>query len=415
MPPLIVPPEWRYIYAAIVVATAALFLFSVLPVLSPLFVYVLLLLMLAPYRGTDRHTTIVIAATLALMIWLLKALGGMLAPFILAFVLAYILDPAVDALQRRTRMKRGLAVACVVGPALIVLALALAFGIPALIQQIENLVQGIPAAAQRASTWLEEVRAGQSRFRIPFVSNEVLQRWLDPERITQMIQAQQSAIAARAWDVALGVRHGVGILLTILSYLVLVPVLVIYLLRDFDRITERTAALVPQQRRESWITFMKEYDALLSRFLRGQVVAAMIVGILTWLGLWILGVPYAGLVGATAGVFNLVPYLGLVVSIIPVFIIALLSGDFLSVIVRAAIVFGVVQLIDGTITGPRIVGSSVGLHPVWVILALAVGGAFFGFVGLLIAMPAAVLIKLLLREAMTRYRRSATFLGTAPS
>ena len=124
-------------------------------------------------------------------------------------------------------------------------------------------------------------------------------------------------------------------------------------------------------------------------------------------------VPYAGLVGATAGVFNLVPYLGLVVSIIPVFIIALLSGDFVSVIVRAAIVFGVVQLIDGTITGPRIVGSSVGLHPVWVILALAVGGAFFGFVGLLIAMPAAVLIKLLLREGLERYKRSATFLGTA--
>jgi predicted PurR-regulated permease PerM len=214
--------------------------------------------------------------------------------------------------------------------------------------------------------------------------------------------------------VALGVRHGVGILLSLLSYLVLVPVLVIYLLRDFDRITERTAELVPERRRASWLSFMREYDSLLSRFLRGQVVAAMIVGILTWFGLMILGVPYSGLVGATAGVFNLVPYLGLVVSVVPVVIIALLSGDFLSVIIRAAIVFGIVQLIDGTITGPRIVGSSVGLHPVWVILALAVGGAFFGFVGLLIAMPAAVLIKLLLREALARYRRSATFLGTAP-
>ena len=110
------PREWRYIYAAIVVAAAALFLYSVHAVLSPLFIYVLLLLVLAPYRGTDRYTTIVIAATLALALWLLEALGGMLAPFILAFVLAYILDPVVDALQRRTRMKRGLAVACVVGP-----------------------------------------------------------------------------------------------------------------------------------------------------------------------------------------------------------------------------------------------------------------------------------------------------------
>src|SRR5688572_33223369 len=106
MPPVTIPREWRYIYAAVVIAAAALFLYSVQAVLSPLFIYILLLLLLAPYAGTDRHTNIVIAVTLALFVWLLKALGGMLAPFILAFVLAYILDPAVDALQRRANMKR---------------------------------------------------------------------------------------------------------------------------------------------------------------------------------------------------------------------------------------------------------------------------------------------------------------------
>src|SRR5690606_12455779 len=127
----------------------------------------------------------------------------------------------------------------------------------------------------------------------------------------------------------------------------------------------------------------------------------------------IAGVPYAGLVGAIAGVFNLVPYLGLVVSIVPVVIIALLSGDILSILIRAGIVFAIVQTIDSTVAGPRIVGTSVGLHPVWVILALALGGAFFGFVGLLIAVPTAVLVKLLLREGLARYRRSSAFLGSA--
>ncbi|HUF49542.1 MAG TPA: AI-2E family transporter [Longimicrobiales bacterium] len=412
MTPSLNPREWHYVYGAVVLVTAAFFLFSVQAVLSPLFGYILLLLLLAPYAGTTRHTTLLIVATLALLLWLLEALGSMLAPFLLAFVLAYILDPAVDAVQRWRQLQRGPAVAVVVAPALLLLALALGFGIPALIQQIENLVQRVPSAAENVAAWLERLRDGQSRVRIPFVSNDVLQRWLDPDRIAELIEAQQNAIAARAWDVATGVRHGVGILLSIVSYLVLVPVLLIYLLRDFDRITERTAALVPDARRARWISFMKEYDALLSRFLRGQVIAATIVGVLTWLGLWLLGVPYAGLVGVIAGVFNLVPYLGLVVSIIPVVIIALLTGSFLATLLRAGIVFAIVQLIDGTITGPRIVGSSVGLHPVWVILALAVGGAFFGFVGLLIAMPAAVLIKLLLREGVARYRRSAVFLGT---
>ena len=154
-----VPDDWRYIYAAIVVAAAALFLYSVHAVLSPLFIYLLLVLVLTPYRGTSTHTIVIIAASIALALWLLEALGSMLAPFSLAFVLAYILDPAVDALQRRARMKRGVAVACVVGPALIVLGLALSFGVPALIQQIESLVRGIPDAAVRVSAWLEQVRS----------------------------------------------------------------------------------------------------------------------------------------------------------------------------------------------------------------------------------------------------------------
>jgi predicted PurR-regulated permease PerM len=117
----------------------------------------------------------------------------------------------------------------------------------------------------------------------------------------------------------------------------------------------------------------------------------------------------SGLVGAIAGLFNLVPYLGLIASILPVVIIALLSGSILASLLKAGIVFAIVQFIDGSITGPRIVGESVGLHPVWVMLALAVGGFAFGFAGLILAMPAAVLIKLLLREAIARYRASNLF------
>src|SRR5690606_20515372 len=145
----------------------------------------------------------------------------------------------------------------------------------------------------------------------------------------------------------------------------------------------------------------------LSRFLRGQLIAAALVGVLTWLGLWIAGVPYSGLVGAIAGVLNLVPYLGLIVSVVPVLIIALPTGSFRTVMIRAGVVFPIIRASDSTLAGPRVVGGSLGLHPVWVIPALAVGGAFFGSVGLPIAMPAAVLIKLLPRHALARYRRSA--------
>ena len=172
---------------------------------------------------------------------------------------------------------------------------------------------------------------------------------------------------------------------------------------------------MPAPRRDRWLGFAREYDALLARFLRGQVLAALIVGLLTWIGLLIAGFPYSGLVGAIAGVFNLVPYLGLVASIVPVLVIALLSGNFLAALLKAAIVFGIVQLIDGSITGPRIVGGSVGLHPVWVLLALALGGFYFGLVGLLIAVPAAVLVKLVLREALARRGLAAPNPAGTPS
>lgn len=402
-------PEWRYAYAALVVAAAAVFLFSIQSVVSPFIAWLVLLLLIAPYAGSRQHTTLVIAATLVLGIWLLETLGTLLAPFVFAFVLAYILDPAVDVLERRG-LRRGPAVALLVTPAFLLLALAVALGLPALIQQFDALLMRLPAAAARASHWIVDLRAGVGRVSLPLIPEDVVLGWLSEERVAEFIRARQDAIASRAWNAVAGVGRGVGMAVSILGLVVLTPVLMVYLLRDFDDIARRGAALVPEARRARWLAFLAEYDELLSRFLRGQVIEAALVGVLTWVGLWIAGVPYAGLVGAIAGVFNLVPYLGLVVSIVPVLVIAVLSGSFLSVLLRAGIVFAIVQTIDSTVTGPRIVGGSVGLHPVLIMLALAVGGAFFGLVGLLIAVPAAVLIKLLLREGVSRYRSSALFL-----
>ena len=258
--------------------------------------------------------------------------------------------------------------------------------------------------------WLDATRLRLTR--LPGLRGESFARVLEsfsPERLAQMIQQRQAQLISAFWDGLLGVGKTFGVVLTVLGYFVLVPVLIIYLLIDFDSIVQRVLSLIPVRERGTWMPLLREYNELLARYFRGQVVAALIVGLLTWLGLLIVGFPYSGLVGAVAGVFNLVPYLGLVVSALPALVIALLSGNVLVSLLKAGAVFAVVQLIDGTVTGPRIVGGSVGLHPVWVILALAVGSFFFGFVGLLLAMPAGVLIKLLLRETIKRYRASTVY------
>jgi predicted PurR-regulated permease PerM len=406
---------WRFAYAALAFAAGVLVVVSVSRAFSPspLLAYLIFLVLLSPYAGTKHHLRAMIAATILLGVWLLETLGGLLAPFLLALAIAYILDPAVDVLERRG-IKRILAIAILGVPVLAILAVVAIFAIPALAEQVGDFLERIPEAAQRVQTWLEGAQERLSRSRIPIVPEFLRDAdLLNPDRISAMLQQHQTRIMQGGLGTLLGIGRGVGAVLTVLGYIVLTPVLMVYLLRDFDRITERVASLIPLPKKEAWTALAREYDNLLSRFLRGQLVAAAIVGVLTWLGLLIAGFPNSGLVGVVAGVFNIIPYLGLVVSIIPVLIIALVSGSILSLLLKAAIVFAIVQFIDGSVTGPRIVGESVGLHPVWVILALALGGFFYGFVGLLLAMPGAVLIKLLLREGVARYRQSGVFTGAS--
>ncbi|MGH7503866.1 MAG: AI-2E family transporter [Longimicrobiales bacterium] len=411
------PDAWRLAYAAMVFAAAVFLVVSIhrVVVVSPLLAYFLLLILLSPYAGTKNHLRAVIAATILLAVWLLETLGGLLAPFLLALAISYILDPAVDMLEKRG-IKRMLAIGILGVPVLAVLAGIAIFGVPALVEQAGNVIEGTPEAVQQVRQWLENMRARLSQTRIPILPDLLRDPdLLNPERIGAILREHQARILEGGLGTLLGIGRGVGAALTVLGYIVLTPVLMVYLLRDFDRITARMASLIPLKKRERWTAMAREYDGLLSRFLRGQLVAAAIVGVLTWLGLRIAGFPNSGLVGVTAGIFNVVPYLGLVVSIVPVVIISLVSGAVIASLVKAGIVFAIVQFIDSSVTGPRIVGDSVGLHPVWVILAIAVGSFFYGFVGLLLAMPAAVLIKLLIREGVARYRGSRVFQGTPES
>lgn len=406
--------EWRVVYGVLVLGAAGLLVWAVRPLLTPVVLYLVLLALLGPYAGRRGHALVVVVSTVLMAIWLLDTLGGLLAPFILALAFAYILDPVVDVLEGR-RINRSLAIGLLAIPVLGLVVLVGAVAVPALVDQVASFLNGVPDALTRLEGWFAGVRGWLGRLRVPFLPGYEPFRdfaLFDPEQIAQFVQERQARILGGGLGAVLGVGRGLATLLAVLGYVVLTPILVVYLLRDFDGLKQRAVELIPPTRREKWVAFGQDYDRLLARFLRGQLIEATIVGLLTWIGLWIAGFPYSGLVGAIAGVFNLVPYLGLVVSIVPVIVIALLSGHVLGSLLRAGIVFAIVQFIDGSITGPRIVGSSVGLHPVWVMLALAVGGFFFGFVGLLLAMPAAVFIKLLLREALARYRASEAFAET---
>jgi len=338
----------------------------------------------------------------------LATTGGLLAPFLVAMGLAYLLDPLVDRVEGRG-VGRTTAILLLTVPAILGIAAVVVFGVPALGRQGTEFIRDLPTVVDRLQTWARDLEAWLAR--LPGVGTAIADRLqeIDGEAVAQMLAEQQAQLAERGWSAILGVGRGLGAVLALLGYIVLTPVIAFYLLRDWDGFMERLEELLPRERHDQVKAFAKEYDDLLGRYLRGQITVAVAMGALTAIGLWAWQFPYAFLIGGLVTVFSVVPYLGLLLSLLPAVAVALTSGAVGYSLLKVAVVFGVVQTLEGTVISPRIVGGSVGLHPVWVVLALSAGGFYLGFVGLLLAVPIASGIKLLVVRVVDRYRRSRIY------
>ena len=399
---------WRGLQAIVALLVFGLLLFSVQELLNPFVLFLILLAVLIPFRQVPGYVLLVSVAAILTAYWLLATTGFLLAPFVLGFGFAYVLDPLVDRLVER-RVARGAAIALLALPVVGVGVVAVLFGIPALVGQADHFVQAAPELVGQIGRLFSGIREfivgipGVDEDAVPDLTN------LDPEEIVAFLQERREQLASGAWRGVLGLGRGLGSAATVVGYVFLTPLLTFYLLRDYDGILARLRGLLPRGREAEVVEFAREYDQLLSRYLRGQVTVALIIGALTSVLLLWVGFPYALLLGALAGVMGFIPFLGLVLAIIPAVIIALVSGDVLWSLLKVAGVYGGVQVLDGMLISPRIVGDSVGLHPVWIVLALSVGGFFFGFVGLLISVPVAVGLKLVVARGLERYRNSELY------
>lgn len=398
-----------WIYGAILLGVLGALLVSVRAVLSPFVLYLLFLYVVWPLAGSTLHVRLVLGSTAILLLWVVHVTGLLLAPFVLAFILAYILDPLVDSIQR-SWLPRSAAIGLLALPLGGILALVALVLAPAVGHQVSQLISNVPEYVQAVESWLRGVRGWLIGLGIAGITDETVPQFreLDAQTVVQYLRRWQSELAATGRQAVLGLGRGVGTVLTILGYVVLTPILTFYLLRDWDRLRERMAELLPGEHRDRVVTFAAEFDRLLSRYLRGQLLLALLVGGFIGVGFWAVDFPYALLLGILAAVLNFVPYLGFAASAAVASVIALFSGAVLASFLKIGLVLGLEQVMEGVV-GPLVVGESVGLHPVWVILALALFSFFFGFVGLLVAVPGAVFIKLVLVRAVGRYRRSGYY------
>lgn len=323
-------------------------------------------------------------------------------PFILALLLAYFLDPAADILERRG-MPRSVAVALVFAAFLLVAGSVLVFLVPAVKQEILLVKKDLPEYARRLTDLLPAslldrlgITKGQD---LESLFNRAMEgvRHLSTDVLRQMLLFLSRAFTSTF-----------SFLLAVLGYLI-IPIYLFYLLRDFDRIKDGMLNMIPPRHRQDVVEVAGEIDAVLGGFIRGQLLVCLVLAVLYSVGLMLIGIDLALLIGILSGAAFVIPYLGTILGTVVAGLMAV--AKFHDLLHPALVVgwFCLVQALEGTVITPRLVGDRVGLHPVGTILAVLVGGELFGFLGLLLAVPVTASGNVLLRHFLARYRKSDFF------
>ena len=334
---------------------------------------------------------------------LLYLLHPVLTPFMAAAVLAYLGDPLVDRLEL-SKVPRTLAVAIVFVVLTSLAVIVLLILVPMLQRQIVLLLQKIPAlidwVQHSAMPWLESsLGVRTAGIDLEVLKDSLQANWQDAGRlVTGMLgSVTRSGLALVGW----------------VANLVLIPVVTFYLLRDWDVLVAHIRELLPRRIEPVVSQLAQESDEVLSAFFRGQLLVMLSLAVVYSVGLEIVGLELALLIGMLAGLVSFVPYLGFIVGFSAAAVAALLQFHDPFVLIYVGIVFGVGQLLESVVLTPLLVGDRIGLHPVAVIFAVMAGGQLFGFFGVLLALPVSAVVMVLLRHVHSEYKASALYASEA--
>lgn len=342
------------------------------------------------------------AALIVAILWMISLLGPVLTPFAFAALLSWMGDPVVDRLQARG-FRRITAVVIVFAVMVVILALGLLVLLPLVEQQLVTLAQSLP----RYRDWL----VGTA---LPWLEHRTglhLMAWLDPEWLFKLV--------GEHWEGAMGVatsvlgyvsRSGLA-LVGIVATIALTPIITFFFLRDWDLIVAKIGDLIPRAYYPAMAKLARESDEVLGGFLRGQFLVMLVMGLFYGLGLWLVGLDVGVLIGLLAGLLTFVPYLGPTTVVVVGGIAAMVQFGDWKHLLGVGVVWGIGQVLESYVLTPKLVGSRIGLHPVVVIFAVMAGGQLFGFLGMLLALPAAAVINVLLRYADDFYRHSQAYTG----
>ncbi len=348
-------------------------------------------------------------AAFALLIVFLWLFSGVLLPFAAAFCIGYLLDPVADRLERLGLNRLG-ATLIILAAFILALVLIVILLVPVLGHQLAGLIQSFPGYVKK----LQELIAQQSEYFTQGYGGELLQKLGLGGSAASEVRNQASDLVSQGatWAGAFlnSLWTRTAALVSLLSLLFVTPVVAFYMLLDWDKMIATIDGLVPLRHRDIVRALAREIDAAMAGFLRGQSLVCLFLGLWYGLGLSIIGLNFGLLIGITGGILSFIPYVGSLTVLVASSIVAIVQGwPNWHLLALAAGVFLVGQFLEGNILSPKLVGESVGLHPVWLIFALLAFGSLFGFTGLIVAVPMAAAAGVILRFAVRRYRTSQLY------
>lgn len=352
------------------------------------------------FTSTQKRTAAwcLIAALAVLALWLL---GPVLTPFVVASVLAYVLNPVVNRLDAlgRGRMPRVLAVLIVETLFIVILLSVLLLVVPIFAKELPLLREQLPLLAARINNALG-----------PWLAQFGITLALDVESIKAFVVKYLSAnFEDTAGSILSSLKLGGSVALAIVGNMVLIPVALFFLLNDWDRFVHLVVELVPPKLRASFDSFMDEADMVLGQYLRGQLLVMGVLAVYFSVALALFGFDLALPVGVFTGLAFFIPYLGFGLGMLLAFLAGILQFGSLYGVFVVAGVYGVGQLVESLYLTPRLVGERIGLHPLAVIFALLAFGQLFGFLGVLIALPASAVLLVAIRRLRASYMLSKLY------
>jgi predicted PurR-regulated permease PerM len=324
-------------------------------------------------------------------------------PFVVAAVLAYVLSPLVRGLQQVCGQSLPRLVAVVVVEVLFLLLLValLTLLIPILAHELPRMRDQVPVLVERLQNDIA-----------PWLQAKGIPVMLDSASIKAFVLQTFNTSFDDGFKQALtSLRIGGSVALAVVGNLILIPVVLFYLLIDWQRFVRHVEALVPMPARSAYDSFVNECDEVLGQYLRGQLSVMALLAVYYSLALWAFGLELAFPIGVFTGLAVFVPYVGYGVGLVLAILAGVLQFAPSEALLMVAVVYGLGQLVESFILTPRLVGERIGLHPLHVIFALMAFGQLFGFVGVLVALPASAVLLVAIRRLRTQYQTSALYRG----